>query len=146
MVLNQTRKKVPRKFSEKWFQMLTRELQVKKKHQKYLEQSVNVVFVDKTTMRRMNREFRKKDYVTDVLSFHSDEEGLLGEIVISMDKIREQAKEHEMTVPEELAYMLLHGVLHLMGYDHEKSSVEAKKMFQLQDEVFEKLRVKIEKL
>lgn len=71
-------------------------------------------------LRRLNREFRKKDYATDVLSFPvMDQNGFLGEIAISIDKAREQAAEHGHSTGEEIAILMLHGLLHLVGMDHE---------------------------
>jgi probable rRNA maturation factor len=79
-------------------------------------------------LRRLNRQFRKKDYATDVLSFPAIEDldsvlgepaGGLGDLAISFDKAKQQAVEHHHAVGEEIAVLMLHGVLHLMGMDHE---------------------------
>ena|ERR1700693_1086831 len=72
-------------------------------------------------LRRLNRQFRKKDYATDVLSFPAleDKNSVLGEMAISFDKAKQQAAEHHHAVGEEIAVLMLHGVLHLMGMDHE---------------------------
>jgi len=71
-------------------------------------------------LRSLNRQFRKKDYATDVLSFPALEPaGVLGEIAISFEKAKEQAAEHCHAVDEEIGVLMLHGVLHLMGMDHE---------------------------
>lgn len=71
-------------------------------------------------LRRLNRQFRKKDYSTDVLSFPVlDRDNVLGEIAISFDAAKKQAAEHHHAVGEELAVLMLHGVLHLLGMDHE---------------------------
>ena len=71
-------------------------------------------------LRRLNRQFRKKDYATDVLSFPAIEpDGALGELAISFDRAKQQAAEHRHAVDEEMAVLMLHGVLHLMGMDHE---------------------------
>ncbi len=68
----------------------------------------------------MNREFLRNDYPTDVLSFPKLEpNGPLGEIAISADRAREQAKEYGHAVDDEIRILMLHGVLHLMGMDHE---------------------------
>ncbi|MCB0363567.1 MAG: rRNA maturation RNase YbeY [Bdellovibrionales bacterium] len=99
---------------------------------------VVIVFLSSEEAQRLNREFRHKDYATDVLSFSSGDPSCLGEIVISLDKIRQQAKQHRMGVKEELSYLVLHGLLHLLGFDHERSEAEAKSMFRLQDSIWEK--------
>jgi probable rRNA maturation factor len=71
-------------------------------------------------LRRLNRDFRKKDYPTDVLSFASRQSlGFLGDIAISFDLARKQAAEHGHTVRREIEILMLHGVLHLLGMDHE---------------------------
>jgi len=74
-------------------------------------------------LRRMNREFRKKDYATDVLSFP----GVVGEIAVSFDRAAEQAAEMGHSIDEELRILMLHGLLHLAGMDHETDSGEMAK-------------------
>jgi len=74
------------------------------------------------------------------LSFPGDEsQGSLGELILCPQVLKAQAKEHDFSFQEELGYMIIHGVLHLLGYDHEKTSHQAKKMFRLQDQIFDKL-------
>lgn len=71
-------------------------------------------------LRRLNREFRKKDYATDVLSFPAREAAdFLGEIAISFERAKHQAREHGHAISDEIAILMLHGVLHLLGLDHE---------------------------
>jgi probable rRNA maturation factor len=71
-------------------------------------------------LRRLNREFRDQDYATDVLSFPSPDSGaFLGDIAISLAKAKQQAEEHGHGVAEELQILMLHGLLHLLGLDHE---------------------------
>ena|SRR5579862_5599358 len=72
-------------------------------------------------LRRLNREFRKQDCATDVLSFPSRQTlGFLGDIAISFHRARLQAAEHGHSVGTEIEILMLHGVLHLLGMDHEK--------------------------
>jgi probable rRNA maturation factor len=72
-------------------------------------------------LRRLNREFRKKDYATDVLSFPAAEWGAgLGDLAISLGRARAQAREFGHTVEQEIQILMLHGVLHLTGHDHER--------------------------
>jgi probable rRNA maturation factor len=72
-------------------------------------------------LQRLNRDFLGHDYPTDVLSFPSGaRDGLLGEIAISLDRARAQAAEHGHDVEDEIRILMLHGVLHLMGLDHER--------------------------
>ncbi len=107
-------------------------------------QSVTVVFVDPKRGRELNRTYRRKDYATDVLSFEAVEPGSLGELVICPDVVAEQAREHGLTHWQELGYLLIHGVLHLLGYDHEKSRKRAEEMFAIQDRMFESLCARYE--
>lgn len=71
-------------------------------------------------LRRLNREFRRQDYATDVLSFRSRQNlGFLGDIAISIEHAQRQAAEYGHPVSQEIAILMLHGVLHLLGLDHE---------------------------
>jgi len=71
-------------------------------------------------LRRLNREFRNQDYATDVLSFPSaGTDAFLGEIAISFARAKQQAAEHSHSVTQEIEILMLHGVLHLLGMDHE---------------------------
>jgi probable rRNA maturation factor len=87
---------------------------------------LSIAFVDDERMRELNRDWRGKDSTTDVLSF-SQIEGepfssvseMLGDVVISVPVLERQAADGGWTVDEELARLLLHGVLHLLGFDHE---------------------------
>ena len=89
-------------------------------------------------MRRLNREYRKKDRATDVLAFPIREAvmprgvravgHMLGDVVISLPTAVRQAKEAGRSLDDELAMLLVHGVLHLCGYDHERNEREAARM------------------
>ncbi len=90
-----------------------------------------VRFVSEREMRRLNREFRGKDRPTDVLSFPGEEtvEGThLGDIAVSVPTARRQALERGHSVERELAVLLLHGILHCLGYDHETDDGEMKEL------------------
>ncbi|MGC8765910.1 MAG: rRNA maturation RNase YbeY [Brevinematia bacterium] len=110
---------------------------------------VSLVLSDNNYIKKLNRAFRGITKPTDVLSFPATEgeEGLLeeiegeekelGDIVISVEKAKEQAREYGVSESEELARLAIHGVLHLLGFDHEKSEEEEKKMFEIQDKYLE---------
>lgn len=130
---------------------------------------LTLVFVSSAQMKKINRQFRGRDYATDVLSFAAMDDfqwpalsskgggkdlqssaslrsraaQSLGELILCLPVIRRQAREHRLSFENELGYMVLHGILHLLGLDHEgrtkKAKSEAKKMFRLQDDVFEQL-------
>lgn len=81
------------------------------------------LITDDRELRRLNRDFRQKDYPTDVLSFPSGETaGSLGDIAISGGRATEQASEFGHSVAQEIQILMLHGVLHLTGMDHETDS------------------------
>jgi len=106
--------------------------------------NLNVVLCNNEFIRQLNSQYRHKDIPTDVLSFPTLEniEGenfepldkCLGDIVISVEKLKSQAVEYGVSEEEEFARLLIHGILHLIGYDHETGPEEEKKMFDLQDD------------
>ncbi|HWU42885.1 MAG TPA: rRNA maturation RNase YbeY [Bdellovibrio sp.] len=141
LIVNESQHRVPRLFIDKWMKNLVKELQGRKVLKaKQTQQELTLVFLDKKPAQKINNEFRGKDYATDVLSFDSMDPSSFGELVLCPEVLKRQAKDHGLNFREELGYMLLHGVLHLLGYDHETSENDARKMFALQDAVFEKLR------
>ncbi len=84
-------------------------------------------------MRRLNRLFRQRDTTTDVLAFATREgpgppSALLGDVVISLPQALRQSRRHQRGVDYELVVLLIHGILHLCGYDHERSEQEARRM------------------
>jgi probable rRNA maturation factor len=81
---------------------------------------VNCLITTDRELRALNRKFRNKDYATDVLSFPGEP----GEIAVSLDRAAAQAAEHGHSLEEELRILILHGLLHLTGMDHEKDSGE----------------------
>lgn len=97
-----------------------------------------IAFVSREYMIGLNSRFRNKKSVTDVLSFSPSEEGDLGELALCVPQIKIQADEEKLTLEEELAYLILHGVLHLLGYHHEEGGEPARLMYQIQDSIFEK--------
>lgn len=94
---------------------------------------LGILFVGDQRMKSLNRRYRGKDRTTDVLAFamreapHSSA-GLLGDVVIAVPTAVRQAKEGQRSLDEELTVLLVHGILHLCGYDHERSEKEARRM------------------
>jgi len=80
-----------------------------------------VALITDAHMRSLNRTYRRKDRPTDVLSFPSDAPGALGDIVIARGVAERQAREHGHALRTELRVLALHGLLHLLGYDHEEA-------------------------
>ena len=107
---------------------------------------IGITLTDNETIQALNKEWRNKDKPTDVLSFPINEKPpeykyyLLGDVVISLPFAKKQAEKIGLTYKEEILRLLIHGILHLLGYDHEKSEKEAKIMFSLQSKIFENLR------
>ena len=97
---------------------------------------LTVVFLSSAQMKKINYQFRGKNKATDILSFASSDPASLGELLLCIDMLKRQAIEQGHSLTHELSYMLVHGVLHLLGYDHELSQTEEKLMFRLQDRCF----------
>jgi probable rRNA maturation factor len=92
--------------------------------------SATIAFVSDKTIRQLNRQFRGVDKATDVLSFPAEDENEanLGDIAISVDTAAKQAKENGLKFDEEVAQLILHGLLHLSGYDHETDNGEMNRL------------------
>jgi probable rRNA maturation factor len=90
-----------------------------------------------------NKEYRNKDYPTDVLSFVDGERmgkiTYLGDIIISIDKVKSQSEEYGVSFEEEFSRLLVHGILHLLGYDHETSEEDEKVMMSIQDKLVDEV-------
>jgi probable rRNA maturation factor len=104
------------------------------------EQEIELILTDNGEIAEINREFRNIDKATDVLSFPSDPfpGAPLGSIVISVDKVDEIASSLGHSVNQELALLFIHGMLHLMGYDHEVDNGE---MRQRESELIEQFHL-----
>lgn len=91
-----------------------------------LDGQVDVLLTDDKTIKRLNRDFRGKNKATDVLSFPAGDfvEGLAGDLAVSLDTAARQARRFGLTLEEEVKTLLLHGILHLAGYDHEVDNGE----------------------
>jgi len=83
-----------------------------------------IAFVDDAAMRKLNRDFRRKNKTTDVLTFPGDDPTHLGDIVISIDQARRQAGEEKHSLATEVRYLIVHGILHALGHDHETDEGE----------------------
>lgn len=114
---------------------------------------ISVSFVDNETIHSINKEYRQIDHATDVISFafldgEEDKSQILatkvpvclGDIYISLDKAKEQSEEYGHSLHRELCFLYVHGLLHLLGYDHMNKDDE-KIMFKLQDDILSQLGV-----
>ena len=86
--------------------------------------SATIAFVSDKSIRKLNQQFRSIDKATDVLSFPADEANNLGDVAVSVETAATQAKENGLTFENEIAQLILHGLLHLSGYDHETDNGE----------------------
>lgn len=121
---------------------------------KYLEVDnaiFNIIIVDNEKIREINKEYRNIDRETDVISFALEDAKdfiykdfrLLGDIYISIDKVFEQSKLYNHSFLRELSFLSVHGLLHLLGYDHMKKEDE-EVMFKLQDVILDNFGIKRE--
>lgn len=110
---------------------------------------LNIVIVDNKRIQEINKEYRNKDAVTDVISFafeevkdvDYDDVRFLGEIYISYERCKEQASEFGHSVKREFCYLAVHGLLHLLGYDHIKEE-DKKVMRALEEEILNEYDIK----
>ena len=163
VIINQTRMLIPQKKIILWVRQAGVELnrlslnKLLKTHKalKPQEQKVCLVFVSAPAMRRLNKQFRNKNTAADILSFSSEshkeplyktgtaahkslkEENCLGELVLCPAVIQKKAK--QLNFPQWMHYLILHGLLHLLGFEHEQGGRQAQTMYALQDSLFAKL-------
>lgn len=103
------------------------------------KKELTVVFLSAREMQRINLQYRRRNKPTDILSFASGDPKSLGELLLCSDVLLKQARQQGHSLEIETLYMLIHGVLHLLGYDHELSKREEKVMFRLQEACFQHL-------
>jgi len=125
---------------EKWAKDIFKFLKIK-------DAGISIAIVDNEIIKKINKKYRNKNKPTDVLSFSERDsmnfpkfaKNFLGEIIISWEKTVEEAKEDKETTEETFKKLLTHGILHLLGYDHEKNKLEEKKMLELQGKILKKI-------
>ncbi|MGI6526210.1 MAG: rRNA maturation RNase YbeY [Caldicoprobacterales bacterium] len=122
-----------------------------------IQAEISLLLTDNAEIQRLNRLYRGKDKATDVLSFPllaldpldraawlkeleekqvpENGEVMLGDIVISVEKAEEQAKEYGHGIKRELGFLMIHGLLHLLGYDHERNQEEEQSMNTMQEAI-----------
>jgi probable rRNA maturation factor len=146
VIVSDVDEKLPESFMKSWLKDASQHFIDKKlisPEQKALE--VSLVFLKEGEAKRLNWKYRGKDYPTDILSFENEDQESLGELVFCWTVLQRQAKEHKMTLEQELGYLMIHGLLHLLGHDHEVPGPQAEKMLGLQDEIFEQMVRKVKK-
>lgn len=122
-------------------------------HEKFADDAeVSVTFVSNKEIRCLNRDYRDKDKSTDVLSFPLGENGvydvnnetgalLLGDVVISLETAMKQARMYGHSLEREIGFLTVHSMLHLLGYDHETSPLDAANMREREEAILEKLGI-----
>ncbi len=101
---------------------------------------ITVVLVTDEKIRSLNKSFRDKDETTDVLTFPSDADDELGDVVIALYTAMAQSREHGHTLKRELAFLCVHGFLHALGYDHDTEENE-REMFEMQSKILDALKI-----
>ena len=104
------------------------------------QKTISLAFVEKEEIKKLNKKFRKKNKATDVLSFELNDKEYLGEIIICPEVVKENAKKYGVAVKYEMIKVFVHGILHLLGYDHEKSKKEEKIMEEKQEKYLSKIK------
>jgi probable rRNA maturation factor len=115
-----------------------------KKALKCADQEISLLFVDNEQIREMNRQYLNRDHATNVISFPLKEGAyghinpqVLGDIVISVERAFQDAAAGDLSLDDEIDFLVIHGLLHLLGYNHEgKNEDEAKKMKEKENAVF----------
>ena len=97
---------------------------------------VSITFVGNSKIKELNKTYREKDEITDVLSFPIDEE-LLGEVIISLPRAIEQAEDYGHSLRREVAFLMVHGLLHILGFNH-KTDADKSEMREAEEVLLEK--------
>ena len=140
---------IDNEYGYKNYKYLKRVLKAALKHEKINNAIFSIIFVDEKTIQDINRDYRGIDRVTDVISFAFEDNGklvyndrrLLGEIYICIPRMKEQALEYGHSEKRELSFLAVHGLLHLLGYDHMNEKDE-KIMFALQELILNEQNIK----
>lgn len=140
-IFNKTEEKIDKNFVRKVVKHTLKKMEAEKSE-------VNIIFVGLEEIHEINKTYRNVDRPTDVISFALEdtedvtvyEERVLGDIYICLDKVHEQAKEYGHTEIREMAFLIVHGLLHLLGYDH-MIKEEEKIMFGLQEEILNEMGI-----
>lgn len=101
---------------------------------------INIIFVKNDYMRELNKNYRNQDAITDVLTFPSGLKGELGDVFIAPYVAMEQAKTYGHTFKREMGFLIIHGFLHALGYDHDTAEKEHV-MFALQEKILDKVKL-----
>jgi len=105
------------------------------------KQIINFILINNQSIHKLNLDYRHKDYPTDVISFENDDDVYeLGDVFISIDKVKEQSLAYGHSYERELAFLSVHGFLHCCGYDH-LTEADEQVMFNLQEVILKKCKI-----
>ncbi|OGP84337.1 MAG: rRNA maturation RNase YbeY [Deltaproteobacteria bacterium RBG_16_54_11] len=112
----------------------------------FRESELSIVLVDDDEIQRLNREYLSRDHPTNVLAFAMREgedrhlnPSVLGDVVVSVETAEREARQRGVILEEEMVLLLVHGILHLLGYDHEDAPAEAVQMEAKEQEILSRL-------
>lgn len=125
--------KIYNKFVKDYSNKAFATLKISNKH------SFSVIICGSSAIKKLNKEYRNINKITDVLSFEEydldSDDFYLGEVFINVDRVISQAKKYKHSIKREYIFLVIHGLLHLCGYDHTKSKKEEEIMFALQNKI-----------
>lgn len=121
-------------FFKNILEAIIEELKLKDKNR-----GVSINLVSEARIKNLNKKYQNKNKVTDVLSFPMGSGADLGDIFICLPFAKKQAKSENISIEKEISRLTVHGFLHLLGCDHEKSEQDAQKMFKLENKILAKL-------
>ncbi len=132
------------------YETLKKVIDIALKEEKVKNAYFNIIFVNNDEIHKINKEYRNIDKETDVISFALEDDDtypdmgfrMLGDIYISVDRIKSQALDYGHSELREMCFLAVHGLLHLLGYDHTKSLEDEKIMFGKQDIILEKAGIR----
>ncbi len=136
LIVNDSAENCPEAYLNDWIGKLSGEL-VKRSliTPEQNGKELSVVFLDEKDAKRINWQYRSKDYATDVLSFETEDPDGFGELIMCPQILKKQALENKLSYENEVTRMIVHGVLHLLGHNHEVSAEEEKRILNLQENI-----------
>ena len=105
------------------------------------KRSLTIALADDKRVRALNARHAKKDKPTNVLSYPSDERGFLGDVVLARQTVWREARQQRKTPSDHISHLVVHGTLHLLGYDHETGDADAERMEALERRILKRLGI-----
>jgi len=122
--------------------LLRRAVEAALKHESVDDASISVTLLNDTRIRQMNRKYLEHDYVTDVIAFPLFEKGEppVGDVYVGYEQAERQASDADVDLTDELARLVIHGTLHVLGYDHAEDETRTQsEMWQVQEKILKQL-------